>query len=160
MMLNERISMKLGKNLSEPHPEYMISLPSGNTSHCLEKEYPYTDITNKIIFCGLEVHSRLGPGLLENLYEEALALEFELSNLTYERHKEIFLQYKGRPLGKHEITFLVENKVVVEIKAVGPLYSIYETQMLTFLKAMNKKVGLLFNFNTERFKDNIKKLII
>ena len=160
MMLKEGITRKQSKNFYKPYPRYMNSLYSGYRKKCFEKEYPYTDITNKIIFCGLEVHSRLGPGLLENLYEEALALEFELRNLSYERHKEISLQYKGRPIGKHAITFLVENKVVVEIKAVGPLYSIYETQMLTFLKAMNKKVGLLFNFNTERFKDNIKKLII
>ena len=127
---------------------------------CSKNEYPHKDITGEIISCGIEVHSKLGPGLLESIYEEALAFEFELRNISYERQKEIFLKYKGRQMGKHRIDFLVENEVIVELKSVEVLHSIYKAQLLTYLRAMDKRVGLLLNFNVEKLKDGIKRLII
>ena len=127
---------------------------------CTRNEYPHKDITGDIISCGIEVHSKLGPGLLESIYEEALAFEFELRKITYERQKEIFLKYKGRTMGKHRIDFLVEDEVIVELKAVEAIHSIYKAQLLTYLRAMDKRVGLLLNFNVEKLKDGIKRLII
>lgn len=123
-------------------------------------KYPLKDITGRIISCGLEVHTRLGPGLLEKLYENALAYEFDVRKIMYERQKEINLQYKSHPIGQHRIDFLVENEIVVELKAVETIHDIYQAQLLTYLKAMNKKVGLLLNFNVERLKNGIKRLII
>ncbi|NQS89954.1 GxxExxY protein, partial [Patescibacteria group bacterium] len=111
-----------------------------------QKEFPLKDITERIISCAIEVHSTLGPGLLENIYEEALAYEFELRCIPYERQKEIGLKYKGRNIGRHRIDYLVENQVIVELKAVETMNKIYSAQLLTYLKAMNKRVDLLINF--------------
>jgi len=108
----------------------------------------------------MEVHSMLGPGLLENVYEEALAHEFQLRGVRYEKQKEIFLKYKGKEIGKHRVDFLVEGVVVLELKSVESMHKIFEAQVLTYLKAINAKVGLLMNFNVERLKDGIKRLIL
>ena len=86
--------------------------------------------------------------------------EFELRGIHYERQKEIGLRYKGREIGRHRIDYLIEDQVIVELKAVDKMNKIYEAQLLTYLKAMNKKVGLLINFNVERLKDGIKRLIM
>jgi GxxExxY protein len=127
---------------------------------CTQKEFPLKDITEKIIACAIEVHSTLGPGLLESVYEEALAHEFTLRGINYEKQKEINLKFKGKEIGKHRIDFLVENEVVLELKAVESMHNIFEAQILTYLRAMNKRVGLLINFNVERLKDGIKRLIL
>jgi GxxExxY protein len=97
---------------------------------------------------------------LESVYEEALEQEFILRNILYERQKEISLQYKGKDIGKHRIDYLVEARVIVELKAVEAMNKIYEAQLLTYLRAMNKRVGLLINFNVERVTDGVKRLII
>ena len=86
--------------------------------------------------------------------------EFELRGIQYERQKEMGLRYKGREIGSHRIDYLIEDQVIVELKAVEAMNKIYEAQLLTYLKAMNKKVGLLINFNVERLKDGIKRLIM
>ena len=72
---------------------------------CTQKEFPLKDITEQIISCAIEVHKTLGPGLLESVYEEALACEFELREMPYERQKGIRLEYKGRAIGKHRIDY-------------------------------------------------------
>jgi GxxExxY protein len=124
------------------------------------KEYPLKEITQQIIACAMEVHSTLGPGLLESVYEEALAQELTIRGITYEKQKEIALKYKGKEIGKHRIDFLIEDEVIVELKAVETMAKIYEAQILTYLKAMDKRVGLLINFNVERLKDGIKRRIL
>jgi len=106
------------------------------------------------------VHSTLGPGLLESVYEEALSHEFTLRGIAYDRQKEISLKYKGKDIGRHRIDFLVEDEVILELKAVEAMNKIYEEQLLTYLKAMDKRIGLLLNFNIERLKEGIKRLII
>ena len=125
-----------------------------------QKEFPLKEITERIISCALEVHSTLGPGLLEGVYEEALAHEFSLRKIEYIRQREVSLKYKGKDIGKHRIDYLVEDKVVVELKAVETLHRIYEAQVLTYLRAMDKRVGLLINFNVVRLKEGLKRLII
>ena len=129
-------------------------------SLCTPNEFPLKEITGKVIYCAIEVHSTLGPGLLENVYEEALGHEFTLRGIVYERQKEINLQYKGQEIGRHRIDFLVEDEVIVELKAVEGMNKIYEAQLLTYLRAKGKRVGLLINFNVARLKDGIKRLII
>ncbi len=90
------------------------------------REYPFKDITEKIIVSAIEVHSTLGPGLLESVYENALAYEFELRNIEFERQKEINLQYKGKDVGLHRIDFLIENEVILELKATDGISKIME----------------------------------
>jgi GxxExxY protein len=129
-------------------------------SLCTPNEYPLKDVTERIISCAIEVHSTLGPGLLESIYEQALAYEFELRGIKYERQREISLKYKGKDIGIHRIDFLVEDNVILELKAVEEINKIYHAQVLTYLRATNKRVGLLINFNVERLKEGIKRLII
>jgi len=133
---------------------------SQRNSLCSPKEFPLKEITQRIISCALEVHSTLGPGLLESVYEEALAHEFTLRGIRHIRQKEINLNYKGKDVGRHRIDYLVEDKVIVEIKAVEALHRIYDAQVLTYLRALDKRVGLLINFNVVRLREGIKRLII
>ena len=97
---------------------------------------------------------------MESVYEEALAHEFTLRGIYYEKQKEIRLKYKGKEIGNHRIDFLVEKEVVLELKAVETMNKIFQAQILTYLRAMDKRIGLLINFNVERLKDGIKRLIL
>jgi GxxExxY protein len=126
------------------------------------KEFPAKEITEKIISCAMEVHSASGPGLLESVYEAALEHEFQfqLRGISYQRQKEIGLQYKGKEIGNHRIDYLVEDQVIVELKAVEALNRIHDAQLLTYLKVMNKRVGLLINYNVEHLRDGIKRLVL
>lgn len=129
-------------------------------SLCSPKVFPLKDITGKIISCAIEVHSTFGPGLLESVYEKALSREFTLRGIRHDKQKEISLTYKGSDVGKHRIDYLVEDEVIVELKATDGVNKIYEAQLLTYLKAAQKRVGLLINFNVERLKEGIKRLIL
>ncbi len=127
---------------------------------CSPTEFPLKEKTERIISCAMEVHSALGPGLLEGLYEEALIHEFQLRGIKCERQKEITLNYKGKGIGKHRIDIIVEDQIIVELKAVEVIHQIYEAQLLTYLRVMDKRVGLLINFNVVRLKDGIKRVIL
>ncbi len=118
------------------------------------------DLTERVISCVIEVHSVLGPGLLKSLYEEALAQEFSLRGIAYEKQKEVSLKYKGKDIGNHRVDYLIESEVLMELKTVETIDKIYEVQVLTYLRAMNKRVGLLVNFNVERLKDGLRKLTL
>ncbi len=104
------------------------------------REFPLKEITEKIISCALEVHSILGPGLLESVYEESLGHEFSLRKINLSRQKEIRLRYKGKEVGQHRIDYLIEDAVIVELKAVETLHNIYEAQVLTYLRALDKRL--------------------
>jgi GxxExxY protein len=125
-----------------------------------KKGYPLKEITEKIISSAIEVHSKLGPGLLESIYDEALAHEFTLRGIKFFRQQEISLNYKGKEVGWHRIDYLVEEEVILELKAIESLLGIHEAQLLTYLRAINRRVALLINFNVVRLKDGIKRLIL
>ena len=125
-----------------------------------DKKFPLKEITKRIIACAMEVHTNLGPGLLESVYEEALAHEFTLQNMVFERQREISLNYKGKEIGRHRVDFLIQDEVIVELKAVESMNKIFEAQLLTYMKAMEKRIGLIINFNVSRLKDGIKRLIL
>ena len=122
--------------------------------------YPHSEITEIIISSAIEVHRILGPGLLESVYEEALAYEFDLRELNYRRQLSINLRYKGKDIGYHRIDFLVKDEVVLEIKAVEIMHKIFEAQLLTYLRATGKKVGLIINFNVPMLREGIKRMIL
>jgi GxxExxY protein len=117
-------------------------------------------LTQKIIGCAIEVHRYLGAGLLESLYEEALAAEFELQLLKFERQVELPVIYKGKLIGQYRLDLLVENAVVVEIKSVERHDPIFEAQILTYMKLTSKKIGLLINFNSKLLKDGVKRFVL
>jgi len=117
-------------------------------------------LSEKIIGCCITIHKLLGPGLLESVYEEALAYELNKNNLKYSRQTDIAIEYKGLRLNiGFRADIVVENKVLVELKSVEKLLSIHHKQVLTYLKLSNLKLGLLINFNTALIKDGIKRIV-
>jgi GxxExxY protein len=113
------------------------------------KELLYSDITGPVIGAAMEVHRILGSGFLESVYEEAFAIELDLRKMLHKRQQPIDIFYKGK-LAKHFVCdFIVEDVVVVELKAISQLGDIEKAQILNYLKATQLPVGLLLNFGTK-----------
>jgi GxxExxY protein len=104
------------------------------------------DLTEKIIKCCINIHKELGSGFLESIYHNALKIELKKQELTFESEKEITVRYCGIEVGVHRIDLLVESEIVVELKTVEDLSKKYYAQVRSYLKAMNKDIGLLINF--------------
>ena len=111
-----------------------------------EQEFLYKNLTYAIIGAAMEVHKVLGPGFLESVYEEALAHEFDLRDIPYQRQARLAVRYKEIVAGEFRADFLVEGKVVVELKAIKALTEADEAQLLNYLKGTGYRVGLLLNF--------------
>jgi len=119
------------------------------------------DLTRKIIGCAIDVHKILGLGLFESAYEECLCYELEQNKIAYKRQKPIPVVYKTIKLDAgYRIDILVENKVVLELKAIDALAPIHTAQILTHLKFSEKKIGLLINFNVTKLKDGLKRYVL
>ena len=119
------------------------------------------ELTGQIIGAAIEVHRELGPGLLESAYQMCLAREFSLRDVPYEREKPLPLEYKGVQVDcGYRLDFLVNGKVVVELKTVDAIHKAHEAQLLTYLKLINCKVGLLINFNAPVLKEGIKRMVL
>ena len=117
-------------------------------------------LSERIIGCCIAVHQQLGPGLLESVYEEALAYELNKVRLTCERQKEIPVDYRDIRLNiGFPADIIVEDQVLTELKSVDTLLPIHHKQVLTYLKLCNLKLGLLVNFNTLLIKDGIKRIV-
>ena len=115
-------------------------------------------LTRQVIGCAIEVHRHLGPGLLESFYEEALARELTLRGLPYQRQMRFPLLYKGQPLdGTAVLDLIVEQTLVVEVKAVAQILPVHEAQLLTYLRVSRLSLGLLLNFNEARLKEGIRR---
>ncbi len=111
-----------------------------------ESDLYYSELTREIIGAAMEVHSTFGFGFLESVYEESLAIELDIRKISYVRQRNIDIFYKGRKAKQFICDMLVENKVLVELKAMKQLTKIEEAQLLNYLKATKIKVGLLVNF--------------
>lgn len=118
-------------------------------------------LSQKVIGAGIAVHQALGPGLLENIYEECLAIELKDQGIVFERQKTIQVVYKGQALDlSYKADFVIENQMIVELKAVENILPIHEAQLLTYLKLSGIQLGLLMNFNTVLLKDGIKRMAL
>ncbi|MDP8214969.1 MAG: GxxExxY protein [Candidatus Euphemobacter frigidus] len=118
------------------------------------------NLSSEIIGAAIEVHKLLGPGLLESAYQAALARELVLRNILFEKEKALPLIYKGVKLDcGFRLDILVGGLVVVELKAVEKILPIHEAQVLTYLKLLNLKLGLILNFNVPVLKEGIKRLV-
>lgn len=116
-------------------------------------------ITEQIIGASIEVHRELGPGLLESAYESALAFELGLRGINLERQRVQPIRYKGHLIEVgYRIDLLVEDTVIVELKAVEALLPIHEAQLITYLKLADKRVGFLINFNVPLLKQGLVRL--
>lgn len=113
------------------------------------EKYPLSDLTGKIIKCAIEVHKYLGNGFQEVIYQRALAIEFAIQNIPFEREFEMPLFYKGEHIGTRRVDFFVEGKVMVEIKAVIQLEDVHLAQAINYLEAYQMEVGLLINFGSK-----------
>ena len=117
-------------------------------------------LTNRIIGAAIEVHRHLGPGLLESAYEECLCYELSLMGLKFRRQVHLPVNYKGLLLDcAYRMDILVEDAVILEIKTVDDLLPIHKAQLLTYLKAADKRVGLLINFNVSILKNGLRRMV-
>lgn len=120
----------------------------------------FDQLSNVVIGAGLLVHKTLGPGLLESSYETCFAYELSNHGIYIERQKPLPVQYKGVRLDcGYRLDIVVENRIVVEIKAVRKLQPIHHAQMLTYLTLSGYKIGLIMNFNVAMFKDGLKRIV-
>ena len=121
-----------------------------------------TDETAKaIVDCAFKVHSTLGPGLLESVYEACLVYELEKRDLSVDRQVNVPVMYDGRRFNTGlRLDLLVDDCVVVELKAVEKLLPLFNAQLLTYLKLSDKRLGLLINFNVPVIKDGIKRFAL
>jgi len=119
------------------------------------------ELTSQIIGAAIEVHKALGPGLLESAYQACLARELSLRRVPFEREKPLPVEYKGVQLNcGYRLDFLVNDKVVVELKAVEHVHPVHEAQLLTYLMLSGCRVGLLINFNVPVLKDGIVRRVL
>lgn len=117
-------------------------------------------ISRIVIGAAIEVHKNLGPGLLECVYEDCLKVELELRGLKVRTQIDVPVIYKGIDTRKHfRLDMLVEDEVIVELKAVEALLPVHEVQLVTYLKLTDKRLGLLINFNVPVLKEGIKRRV-
>lgn len=123
-------------------------------------DYKYSDVTHKIIGCAMQVHSYLGNGFQEVIYQRALAIEFGKAGLEYQREVEMPIYYKDilEPIGLRRVDFLVEDTVLVELKAITHIEDVHMAQILNYLRAYKIEIGLLVNFGEKSL--NFKRLIL
>ena len=118
------------------------------------------EITGQIVDAAIKLHTVLGPGLLESAYEACLAYELRKRGLTIQTQVECPIQYEEVRLDVgYRIDMLVEDQVIVELKAISKVEPIHQAQLLSYLKLRGNKVGLLINFHVRKLKDGIQRLV-
>ncbi len=122
---------------------------------------PYKELSSRVIGCAIEVHRALVPGLLESTYEQCLAHELALNGIAFKLQHPLPVEYKGLCLDcGYRIDMLVEEKIILELKAVEEIHGIHQAQLLTYMKLSGIKQGYLVNFNVKRLKDGLKSFVI
>ena len=118
------------------------------------------ELSGAVIGACIEIHRELGPGLLESAYEECLAYELSKAGIRFERQRPLPVRYKEVQLDcGYRLDFVIENELIVELKAVTELHPIYEAQLLTYLKLDRKPLGLLINFNVPVLNKGVKRVV-
>lgn len=112
----------------------------------MKKELGHIKLTERILGCAITVHKELGPGFLESIYEHALCAELDHRGISFQRQRRIPLSYRGKLCGLHRLDMIVEDKVIVELKAAKAFEDIHFATVLSYLKATNLPVALLLNF--------------
>ena len=124
----------------------------------MEPDPSLNRITNAIIGCAIEVHRWLGPRYLEAYYEEAMAIEMTLRGIRFERQKPFEVLYKGHVIGTGRLDFLVEDEVIVELKAVESLTPVFTAQVISYLRANKKRLAIIISFNVKLLKEGFKRV--
>ena len=118
------------------------------------------DYTYKVLGCVYEVYKQLGPGLLESIYERALIKELNMNGFEVKNQVEVPVYYKGELICPDlRLDLIVDNRLILELKSVVEYRKLFEKQLLTYLRLMNKKVGLLVNFNTDNILMSIDRVV-
>ncbi len=121
----------------------------------------FSELSNRVIGCAIEVHRALGPGLLESTYEQCLAHEFKLGGIQFLLQHPLPVDDKGIRLDcGYRVDVLVENQIILELKSVEELLGIHEAQLLTYMKLAGIGQGFLINFNVKRLKDGLKSFVL
>ncbi|MCF2446815.1 GxxExxY protein [Dyadobacter sp. CY345] len=123
----------------------------------INDQYKYSELTSKIIGCCMSVHRALGNGFQEVIYQRALAIEFELNGILFNREFEMPIFYRGQRIGTRRVDFLVQEFISVELKATTKLEDVHFAQAINYLEAYNLEVGLLINFGETSL--NFKRLL-
>ncbi len=116
-------------------------------------------LVEQVIGAAIEVHRALGPGYLEKTYEEAMAHEFGLCTIAFARQHSVAVVYKGHPCGDGKLDFLVEDRLIVELKTIDRFADIHTAQVMAYLKATRLDLALLLNFNVPAMRDGVKRVI-
>ena len=117
------------------------------------------ELARRVIGAAIEVHRHLGPGFSELVYEEALAMELGLRGVPFLRQPPVRVRYKGRTVGIGRPDFIVGNCLVVEIKAVAQLATVHQAQVISYLRALDTRLGLLLNFRQASMRSGIKRVV-
>jgi len=117
-------------------------------------------LVHRTIGCCITVHRALGPGLLEGIYSRATGIELDACGIPYEREKRIPVFYRGQQLCEQRLDIVVDNRLVLEIKAIDRLHPVNHAQVLSYLRISGIRVGLLLNFNVPILQDGIKRIIL
>ncbi|MCA0456022.1 MAG: GxxExxY protein [Chloroflexi bacterium] len=125
-----------------------------------EPDKKLDDLAHSVIGAAIEVHRELGPGFLESIYEAALCHELELREIPHVRQAIIQVSYKGVDLGDNRVDLIVDNRLIVELKAVDEINNIHFAQVKSYLKVTNRILGLLINFNVKMLKDGVHRIVI
>lgn len=126
----------------------------------INEKYKYSDLTGKIIGAAMDVHKILGNGFQEVIYQRAMAIELGNQGLSFAREQEMQIEYKGEYIGTRRVDFFVDEKIMVEIKAVIKLEDVHLAQAINYLEAYNMEIGLLINFGSKslEFKRVMRKI--
>ena len=121
----------------------------------------FDELSHRVIGCAVEVHRHLGPGLLESAYEQCLAHELSLGRIPFKLQHPLPIAYKGILLDcGYRLDLVVDDSLILELKAVERLLPIHEAQLLTYLKVANRRIGLLINFNVPILRDGLKRMVL
>lgn len=116
------------------------------------KEEKINRLTEKIIGCAINVHKALGPGFVEKIYEKALVYEFQKARIGFQSQLRLKIKYEELEIGNQRVDFIVEDTVLLELKSASRIIPVFEAQLLSYLKASGKQVGLLLNFGRKRME--------
>lgn len=116
-------------------------------------------VIQRTIGAAIEVHRALGPGLLEGVYSDAMAIELGFRKMKFQTGCRYELSYRGRPLRKQKVDIVVESVLVVELKAVENLHPVHEAQLISYLRASKLRAGLLLNFNKLLMKEGVRRIV-
>jgi len=159
-MNNKKLANTETRNTTKTEARKPSALPrlQGSVLPRLQEKYSlYKSLTQQVIGLAINVHKKLGPGFVERLYQRAMYLELKNSGLKFQREKKIIVRYNNAIIGYEQVDFDVEEKLLVELKAVSEIQDIHKAQLLSYLKASGRKLGIIINFAKEIIE--IKRVI-